>query len=98
MIKPLKVGDRVVFKLVPTHCQLALKHIRKYKPSYAKGTITWLPTSIHNNVCYIRPDSATGFLVTLGTGGDDLIVDSYPTDVKDFGGIVIRYVGKERKQ
>ena len=94
MIKPLQVGDRVVFKLVPTHCQLD----KKSRPIYTKGTITWLPTAIHDDVCYIRPDSAAGFLVTLGTGGDDLIVDSHPTDVKDFGGIVIRYVGKERKQ
>ena len=98
MIKPLQVGDRVVFKLVPTHCQLEKKIYKKPRPIYAKGTITWLPTSIHDDVCYIRPDSAVGFLVTRGTGGDDLIVDSHPNDAKHFGGTVIRYVGKERKQ
>ena len=95
MIKPLQVGDRVVFKLVPTHCQLEKRIYKKPRPVYAKGTITWLPTSIHKDVCYIRPESAVGFLVARW---DALIVDSHPNDAKHFGGTVIRYVGKERKQ
>lgn len=98
MIKPLQVGDRVVFKLVPTHCQLDTSTRLKRQHTWSKGTVTWLPTSIHKDVCYICPDSTIRFLVTAGTGWDDLIVDSHPNDAKHFGGTVIRYVGKERKQ